>query len=143
MCGDTLKAALRVNREIADKKNELIFAAKRAKMGDTENPASSSATATTTATATSTASGILNLLYSRTHYRFCLTSCFHFALSENFNYISVVVINDNLSSKLHLAATLFSGPKHTFILLDEDIIDSSIITHLRLRIKCKTYHNVN
>ena len=62
MCGDTLKAALRVNREIADKKNELIFAAKRAKMGDIENPTSSSATATATATAsatsTSTSTGI-------------------------------------------------------------------------------------
>ena len=56
MCSDTLKAALRVNREIADKKNELIFAAKRAKMGDMEPSASSSATATaTTTTATTTA----------------------------------------------------------------------------------------
>jgi hypothetical protein len=52
MCGDTLKAALRVNREIADKKNEAIFAAKRAKMGDIEPSTGGKATATASATAT-------------------------------------------------------------------------------------------
>lgn len=52
MCGDTLKAALRVNREIADKKNEAIFAAKRAKMGDIEPAAGGTATASATAAAT-------------------------------------------------------------------------------------------
>ena len=51
MCGDTLKAALRVNREIADKKNEAIFAAKRAKMGDIEPSTGGKSTATATATA--------------------------------------------------------------------------------------------
>lgn len=47
MCGENLKKALRVNREIADKKNETIFAAKRAAMGDSlPSAASASATAT-------------------------------------------------------------------------------------------------
>ena len=46
MCREKLKTVLRANREIADKKNEAIFASKRAKMGDSETPASSaSATA--------------------------------------------------------------------------------------------------
>jgi mannose-1-phosphate guanylyltransferase len=69
MCGDTLKAALRVNREIADKKNEAIFAAKRAKMGDIEPSTGGKATATASATATATAtaaepSGCLLLISS-------------------------------------------------------------------------------
>ena len=54
MCGENLKKALRVNREIADKKNEAIFAAKRAAMGDSlPSAASASASATATASATS------------------------------------------------------------------------------------------
>ena len=54
MCGENLKKALRVNREIADKKNEAIFAAKRAAMGDSlPSAASASASATASATAAS------------------------------------------------------------------------------------------
>ena len=49
MCGENLKKALRVNREIADKKNEAIFAAKRAAMGDSL-PSAASASASATAT---------------------------------------------------------------------------------------------
>ena len=52
MCGEKLKAVLRANREAADKKNEELFAAKRAKMGDNE-VSGSSATASATASASS------------------------------------------------------------------------------------------
>lgn len=55
MCGEKLKAVLRANREAADKKNEELFAAKRAKMGDNEVSGSS---ATATATATASASSV-------------------------------------------------------------------------------------
>lgn len=52
MCGEKLKAALRGNREIADKRNEAIFSKKRANLGDsevTQSAASVSASATTVA----------------------------------------------------------------------------------------------
>ena len=52
MCGEKLKAVLRTNREIADKKNEEIFSKKRAAMGDNEVVQSSaSASASTSAVA--------------------------------------------------------------------------------------------
>ena len=52
MCGEKLKAVLRTNREIADKKNEEIFSKKRATMGDNEVVQSSaSASASTSAVA--------------------------------------------------------------------------------------------
>ena len=95
MCGEKLKAVLRANREIADKKNEEIFSKKRATMGDdevTQSSASASASASTSAVVGESMriKTINYLLYGLLRIFICVTSP---DICSDFLIFSSLIIN--------------------------------------------------